>query len=383
MHFHNGHQVKLLLSGQPFFDELLRLIGEARVFIHLQTYILDYDKTGAEVIDALKVATKRGVMVMVVADGYGTRLPDEVISDMQQAGIAIRMFSPLRGVKIGRRLHHKIVLNETGDCLIGGINIADKYKGTVQGKPWLDYALLINGQVSKQVFSICNFIWKRKQKVAGKLLLNAPVHHENGVSVALAQNDWFRNKKEISRLYRRAFAEAETEVWIVASYFLPSRVTRKAMRIAAKRGVKIRVLLSGISDVRFVKQATCFLYDWMFRYQFEIFEWKESVLHGKLMLVDNKWCTIGSYNINKLSDFGSIELNVVVKDTAFTQDVKKVVNAQIAEGAEKVEWATYSRENNFLKQLYNWFCYNLVRLSLVLFLWLSEEQDRRRSNPGD
>ena len=87
MHFYNGHQVKLLLSGQPFFDELLRLIGEARVFIHLQTYILDYDKTGAEVIDALKAATKRGVMVMVVADGYGTRLPDEVIADMQQAGI--------------------------------------------------------------------------------------------------------------------------------------------------------------------------------------------------------------------------------------------------------------------------------------------------------
>lgn len=378
---HEQNAVKLVLSGESFFNEALRIIHTARKFIHLQTYIIEEDATGTMVMDALQSAALRGVKVMVVADGYGTSLSQEVVQALQDAGVEFRLFSPLKGLRAGRRLHHKILLNESGECLIGGINIADKYRGSPHEPAWLDYAVLLKGPVSAQVLAICNFIWKRKFRFPLNIHLNENLNMPAGPSrVGLAQNDWLRNKRDISRMYRRAFAEAEQEIILVASYFLPSRSTRKMMRLAAKRGVKIKVLLSGISDVAFVREATCFLYDWMFRHKFDIYEWQHSVLHGKLMVVDDVWCSIGSYNINKLSDYGSIELNAVIQDADFARIVKETVSNQLITGGRKVDWDTYLHETTWYRRLYNWFCYQLVRVSLAFYLWVSEDDFPKSEN---
>ncbi len=142
--------------------------------------------------------------------------------------------------------------------------------------------------------------------------------------------------------------------------------------------MKITVLLTGISDVPLVNRATRYLYDWLLRNKITIYEWCPSVLHGKLMIADREWFTVGSYNINRLSDYGSIELNIHVHHAATAVSVQHTIESLIAEGAEKVKAEVYAQEKSVLRQLMNFASYYFIRLLLKLFLRMSE--DSRKTN---
>lgn len=373
---HNG--ITLVGSGRPYFNRLLQLIDEARYIIHLQVYIFDLDKTGMMVVEALQRASARGVEIFVVVDAYASeQITEKTIPLFTGYGIHLKRFSPLKSKKgwgIGRRMHHKIFWVDGHSALIGGINIADKYSGLNGKEPWLDFAVEIRGPLCERIRKVCDEVLPRKwtrrlYQQHPYPLTNEPVlPHLSRIT----KNDWLRRRVEISGSYRQAIRRADKNLTIVASYFLPGNRIRRLLKKAVERGVLVRIILVGNSDVPLVKPAMTYLYDWMLRNNMVIYEWKKSVLHGKLAVADHQWVTVGSYNLNALSDYGSLELNVEVMDTQFAEETERALEAIIVNGCEPVNEQQFLKNKNWVSQFFRWFSYVLIRMSLRLLFGLMQ-----------
>ena len=367
--FNSSEKIELVYSGEDYFDRMLNIISNAKSEIHLQTYIFENDSTGTEIADALKEAALRKVKVCVLLDGYGSaKLSNSFFEDLINHGIYIRLFSPWyskNNFYIGRRLHHKVVVADASIALIGGINIADKYHGTSTKDPWLDYAVQIESTaIAESLERLCRKIYFKKKRIQRKKL-KTPFHSIGETSVSIIQNDWLKQKNEICHAYINALRKANKEVVIVGSYFLPGRRLSNAIKKASKRGVKIKIILSGVSDVPIVMRATNFLYSSLLKQGIELYEWKKSVLHGKLAVVDNKWSTVGSFNLNHLSSYGSIEMNVEINSSKFSETLTSHLRYVISQ-CEIITFETINTRNGMFTKIINWLAYRLVRVALII-----------------
>lgn len=365
--------IELVHSGEDYFSRLQTIISNAQKEIHLQTYIFENDSTGLEIVGALKEAVDRNVKVYVLLDGYGSfNLSNSFFRDLVKHGINIRFFSPWYSINnfyVGRRMHHKIIVVDGEVAVIGGINIADKYRGSDSALPWLDYAIQINGAAfCKPLQQLCGNIYFKLNKRTKRTTITG-IHGNKEAVIKLLRNDWLNQKNEISNAYISKLRKAEKEVVVVASYFLPGRKFSKVLKRAAKRGVKIKIILSGVSDLPIVMRATRYLYSSLLKQGIELLEWNKSVLHGKLALVDDTWATIGSFNINHLSSYGSIEMNVETNSPKFLQTLNEDLRG-IIEQCEAVTFETIKSRKGILESLKNWTAYFLVRIALVIATYL-------------
>lgn len=359
-------EVQLVHSGDDYFKKLKKLIADAQHELHLQTYIFEHDDTGNSIAAELIKAAQRGVKIFVLLDSYGSSSFKNKAPELLKNKIHLRFFAPLfsyKNIYFGRRLHHKIVVADGAVALIGGINIADKYKGTATEKAWLDYAVLIRGEVCKKLQKICaDFYYHNRSKRKSH---TPPANSNHKTPIKISQNDWLNYKNEISTAYRKAISNAKTEIIILGSYFIPGFKFRYVLRNAAKRGVKIKILLSGISDVPLIKYATRYMYSFLFKNNIEIYEWPHSVMHGKAAIVDGQWSTVGSYNINWLSAYSSIEMNIEVPDTAFSSQFSVHLH-DILSSSRKISHEQFRMEQSFLEKVKSWLGFFTVRASIVI-----------------
>ena len=150
-----GHHVKLIHSGEEYFSVLVDLIRGARLTVQIHVYILETDKTGITILDELVIAHNRGVKVFLLMDGFGSYNFDTTLLEKYKSkGVNLKYFHPFSYFnigKIGRRLHHKVIIIDSEKVLLGGINISNKYHGTATEKPWLDYAVLVEGSIASHI----------------------------------------------------------------------------------------------------------------------------------------------------------------------------------------------------------------------------------------
>ena len=369
------NKVKLVRGGKPYFDCLLEMIAAARESIHLQMYIYSDDETGKMVANSLKEAVKRNVQVYLLADGYASRtLSRSLIGDLQAAGIHFRFFDPLfksRHFYFGRRLHHKIVVVDAVYALVGGINIADRYNDMPGERAWLDFALYIHGEASKQLCVLCWKIWNNFPQHLG----TTPCEQRQAsfsfnpaeiTGVGMRRNDWVRRRNEISTSYVDMFRTAHSHITVLCSYFLPGSIIRRQLSAATKRGVRIKVITAGISDVPLAKYAERYMYDWLLRNGIELYEYQSAVLHAKIAVCDGEWMTVGSYNINNVSAYASIELNMNVLGSELAKETEKTIQQIIANDCIQITKESQVRSKTLLRQFTQWLSYELIRISLYL-----------------
>lgn len=380
-----AEEIKLVHSGKDFFKVLNSIIDRSTKTLHLQTYIFAHDETGTEVIASLVRAAKRGVAVYVLVDAYGSfPFSKEFQKELKDAGVSFRLFSKLfssENISLWRRLHHKIVVADKTLALVGGINVANKYNALQDEEPWLDYAVLIKGKVCEYLGILCEAMYhKRRRNLLRNWELKPMIPDLPFASplVRFRQNDFLRNKQEIHLGYAQAIARAESSIILVASYFLPGRHLRKLLNKAAERGVKIQIILAGKSDVGSARLAQNYLFDFYCRSNIEIIEWQNSILHGKAMLVDDTWATVGSYNLNFLSRYSSIELNIDVIDREFANDFSNHLTKIISENRS----TTYAKEDlekrSLWKRFKMWLAYNFYRLLMLIFV--TRRKHKRKNN---
>jgi cardiolipin synthase len=369
--FTSNNKVRLVRGGHEYFDLIISMIDKAAESIHLQTYIYDADETGQEVADALIRAAKRKVDVYVIVDGYASQsLPKQFINKLKNAGVHFRYFEPLiksRNFYFGRRLHSKVIVTDTRYILVGGVNITNRYNDMPGQPAWLDFALYAEGPVAREVCILCWKTWygypKRilRTPCDEKPVTPASDSLKNSL-VRMRRNDWVRNKLDISNSYLEMFRTANSEITILSSYALPGDIFRKNMEKAVRRGVKVKMIISGESDVMLVKYAERYWYDWLMRNNIEIYEYTKNVLHGKMAICDSDWLTIGSYNVNDLSAYASIELNIDVRDPEFISEVQHLLNEIISKDCILITKEKLVNSRSIFNRFTQWMAYGIIRL---------------------
>jgi cardiolipin synthase len=264
---HAAHDIRLLRGGVDLFAALVAAMDAAQREVRLETYIFDFAGSGADVGHALVRAAQRGVAVQVVVDGVGTgHLPPEWAQRFAQAGVLCHVYSPLSRFGFWlpsgwRRLHRKLCVVDQTVAFCGGINILDDYLDPhVQGllkAPRLDYAVSVRGPVVRAVHDTMTQLWSRmeavrelrSQDIAGALdaLRSADQDLElpSRGALQLVLRDNVRHRVQIERAYRKALATARADVVLASAYFFPGMRLRRALVMAARRGVRVRLLLQG------------------------------------------------------------------------------------------------------------------------------------------
>jgi cardiolipin synthase len=352
------------------------LIKGARKWLHLQFYIFQSDETGSRIAQLLEEAAARGVQVFLLIDAIGSPGPSNpMFKHMQSKGVQVRHFEPLNFFKEGylsRRLHHKIAVSDQMDILLGGINIANRYNDMDHEPAWLDLAVGLNHAIAIDIKKYCVEIWQDKQ-----------VYETNGSSepyghVRFLRNDWRQHLNEISIAHLELFRSTKKEIIILCSYFLPGKALRRAIKSASLRNVSIKLITTATSDVPISKHAERWLYDWLFKNKVRIFEFQKNVLHAKMILSDSSCINIGSYNINNLSAYGSLECNLEIRDGVFGKNVDQFLKHLMMNNCMEVSKPTAGRKYKNLYQFSCWICYHLLQGLLYI---TTNGYHRKATNP--
>ncbi len=381
--FSTLNKIKLIHGGREYFDLLLELINKATESIHLQTYIYDDDETGRLVADALIAAVKRNVSVYLLTDGYASQVMAKgFINHLKETGVHFRFFQPLFKSKyfyFGRRLHHKVFVSDTKFALVGGINITNRYNDILGQQAWMDFALYAEGEIAKDICVLCWKTWKNYPLKMGitpceEKVLHFDFKEEEKYPVRMRQNDWVRRKNDISSTYREMFRNAQSHITIMCSYFLPGKIIRRLLSNASKRGVKIKIITAGPSDVMLAKHAERWMYDWLLRNKIDLYEYQPAVLHAKVAVCDSEWLSIGSYNINNISAYASIELNLDVRHAAFAAAFEQKLDDIIQNQCIHITKETDIRSKNIFKQFIRWFSYEFIRIVFYMITFYYKQK---------
>jgi cardiolipin synthase len=384
------NRVRLVHGGKDYFDTLLQMIDEAESIIHLQTYIFEGDETGRMVADALLRAAARNVQVFILLDGYASQhLPRPILQEWKEAGIRFRWFWPLlksRNFYLGRRLHHKVVVADAARGMAGGVNISDRYNDIDGQKAWLDRALRVEGEAALKLHLVCRDMWTKaywKKGISKKdrFPWMPGITPKEKCLVRVRRNDWVQGKNEISRSYLEMFRQAESRVIILSSYFLPGKVLRKQMALAAKRGVVIKIVVGGISDVKISRLAERFMYDWLFRNNIQVYEYQDTILHGKMAVYDGIWMTNGSFNVNRISAYASVELNMDVRNDAFAACVEKELEAIIRDHCVQITPENYFQQTGLFKKFLQRIAYETIRILFFIFTFYFTQEKESKPRP--
>jgi cardiolipin synthase len=340
------------------FPALVEAIDAAQYEVWLETYIFSTVGAGAGVAEALMAAAQRGVVVRVVVDGVGTgQWPADWSQRLAQAGVQWRVFSPLNRLGLTvpsrwRRLHRKLCVVDAQVAFCGGINIVDDFLDPhvhgLMASPRLDYAVQMRGPLVSAVQDTMTQLWSRMEAVrdlrhqdlVGALEALRSANPLGQASVRgraqLVLRDNVRHRSEIERTYRKAIGTARHEVVVASAYFFPGLRLRRALVMAAKRGVRVRLLLQGQYEYLLPYRASRQLYGQLMSAGVEIYEYHASYLHAKVAVIDGHWATVGSSNLDPLSLLLAREANVVLRDAAFARDLQANLEAAMLAGARRV-----------------------------------------------
>ena len=397
---HSGHQIWLLNGGKAYFPSLVEAIDASQWEVRLETYIFEFSASGERVAQALERAALRGVVVYVVMDGIGTPVvPTRWEQRWNQSGVQWRQFSPLGRLGLlipgrWRRMHRKLCVVDGLVAFCGGINILDDYRDPNYGNlesPRFDFAVRVTGPLVADVHAATVQFWARLQatrqlrelhfqQAAHTLAaaLQASARSESGfvdsalsagahaaVRAALVLRDNLRNRTRIERTYRKAIADARHDVLIANAYFLPGAKLRKALVAAARRGVRVQLLLQGRYEYFMQYHAARPLYGALLAAGVEIHEYQRGFLHAKVAVVDGHWATVGSSNLDPLSLQLAREANVVVENVPFARELQQCLSTAILQHAQPVQSTLYANRplgQRFLDQL----AYGLMRFLLFV-----------------
>lgn len=358
-----AHEMRLLIGGVDLFATMIEAIDAAHTEVLLETYIFSFEGVGADVAQALMRASQRGVHVCVVIDGVGTgELPHVWAKSFAQSGVQVRVFSPIVGLNFWmpqhwRRLHRKLCVVDHKVAFCGGINILDDYfdphKHGLLSFPRLDYAVCMRGPLVSAVHATMMQLWSRiealrairDQQLSSVLealrgatqSLHLPILGE----AQLVLRDNVRYRSNIERTYCKAIGAARHDITLANAYFFPGLRLHRALIMAARRGVRVRLLLQGQYEYFVPYRATRQLYGQLMAVGVEIYEYQASYLHAKVAVIDGKWLTVGSSNLDPFSLLLSREANVVAHDPPMAQTLQASLDSAIDQGATRVDSYDY------------------------------------------
>ncbi|MFZ5889721.1 MAG: phospholipase D-like domain-containing protein [Myxococcota bacterium] len=346
-HFSEGNSVRLLHDGRQVFPAMLAAIEEARAQVLLEMYWFDSGRIGRRFAEALKAAARRGVEVAVIYDAVGSIAADPAMfDDLQRAGAHVLEYNPVapwkrrfRLARLTRRDHRKILVVDAKLGFTGGVNIGDLWlPEEEEGGGFRDDAAVVEGPAARGFVSCFQRTWRRlggAPLIPSSSLL-AGVQRPQGGQLAqvMGGEGYYRKRHSIARAYLSHIYRAQRRIWIANSYFIPDGNVIRALTRAARRGVDVRILVPRESDVVLTDWASRAVWPRLMRSGVRIFEWTDSILHSKTAVIDGRWSTIGSYNLDYLSLRTNLEVTLNVLDDSFGQTMEAAFELDFARANE-------------------------------------------------
>jgi cardiolipin synthase len=376
VNFSNGNRLELLRAGAEYFPALETAIGAAQEVVFLESYIYAGDATGRRITRALCDTALRGVAVHVLVDGFGARdMPAEFVKDLGDAGARLLVFRPevwrfpWRSDRL-RRMHRKLAVADEA-AFIGGINVIDDADTPRQRPPRYDFAAKIEGPLAGEIRHEAERLWNRIALARLKPEWRVRIHGDPPPArgrqrAALVVRDNLRHRRSIENAYLEAIDSAQEEIVIVNAYFLPGTRFRRALVRAAARRVRVLLMLQARVEYITLHYATRALYGALLEAGVEIYEYRRSFMHAKVAVIDGRWATVGSSNIDPFSLLLAREANVVVEDEGFAGQLRGLLLEDITRGARMVRARHWSRQPLWRRIPY-WIAYGLARLAIGAF----------------
>ncbi len=384
--FSGGNVVALHQGGDQLFPAMHRALALATRSVWMASYIFHDDDCAQAMARACVQAASRGVAVHVVIDGFGSNRSLEAVK-LWMAGSAVKLviyrpldrwYSWLQPGQL-RRLHQKLCSVDSDVAFVGGINIIDDRRDVNVGatdEPRLDFAVELRGPVVRDIEATAQALWTRAslgadwrdelselarssepwmrswallQRMRMPMNARSPIGFREPkvpldagltlsplpvVRAAFVVRDNLRLRRAIERSYIDAIAQATQRIDLMSPYFYPGRLFRQALIQAAKRGVRVRLVLQGKVDYRIAALAARALYDELLSHGVGIHEYTPAFLHAKVAVIDSHWSTVGSSNIDPMSLLLNLEANIVVDDDAFAESLRSAIDTAVAVSRE-------------------------------------------------
>lgn len=345
-------RVRLLRDGVEAFPAMLEAIGRAKEEILLEMYWVGDDAVGTRFREALTEKARAGVTVRVVYDALGSiSISRRFWDSLSAAGGEVREYHPLSPLRpsfelarVEERNHRKILVVDGKTGFTGGLNLARQWLPVEDaGEAWRDDMIEVEGHVASELRTLFYKTWRRlwlrhlPQELAPPLSPKdlVPLSKRPSGKVFVLAN-LRRSRRSLRREYLTRINRASSSIEIANSYFLPDRAVRNALFRAVLRGVKVRVLVPTKSDVAVVQFALEAMYETLLRHGVEVFCFPGPMMHAKTAIIDDRFVTIGSFNLDERSRAKNLEVNVAVDDPAFATHVREWFDRDLT-GAMRID----------------------------------------------
>ena len=331
INFYPHNEVQLIMSGKDKFDLLFKDIRQAKSSVHLEYFNFRNDSIASLLFDILREKRKQGVEVRALFDGFGNDsnnqpLKKHHIKSLRGDSIDIHEYDPVRFPWVNHiwpRDHRKIVVIDGHIAYTGGMNVADYYiVGTKQVGEWRDMHCRIEGPVVNELQDIFARIW---QKVT-KEQLNDPKYYQGqdkgDKMVGIANREPNKTNKIMRQFYISALDDAQDSIQIINPYFTLTPSVKKAIHRAIKRGVKVDILVSAKSDIPLTPDAVFYNVHKLMKKGANIWLYQPGFHHSKIMMVDGRFCTVGSTNLDARSLRYDYEVNALIINKQVTKELQ-------------------------------------------------------------
>ena len=343
--FTNDNSVTLLMNGHEKFDDMFKAIRQAQHHIHLEYFNFRNDSIASALFELLKQKAAEGVAVRALFDGFGNDsnnrpLKKKHLDPLREAGIEIYEFDPIRFPWVNHvfsRDHRKIVVIDGAIAYTGGMNVADYYlNGTEQVGEWRDMHCRIEGSAVDKLQRIFLRIWNKvtKQDIQGNEYFSQTNTFDQlkpdttgtaGRKLLGIINREPRKTSDIIRtFYLEAINSAHDSIKLVNPYLTLNHKLKKALRNAVKRGVKVEIMISQHSDIPLTPDCVFYNAHKLMKHGADIWVYQPGFHHTKIIMVDGRFCTVGSANLNARSLRWDYEENAVILDSCTTRELSQM-----------------------------------------------------------
>ena len=363
IHFTTGNDVHLLMSGKEKFADMFDAIRQAKSSVHLEYFNFRNDSIAGLLFDILREKRKEGVEVRAAFDGFGNDsnnqpLKKSHLKKLHADSINIYEFDPIRFPWVNHiwpRDHRKIVVIDGKIAYTGGMNVADYYLvGTEQVGEWRDMHCRIEGPAVNELQSIFVRFWKKLTKeelTDGKYFLGTQAGNK---TVGIATREPNVTNKIMRQFYISALDGAKDSVKIVNPYFVPTPSVMKALKRCAERGVKMDIIMSSKYDVPLVPDVVYYNLRKLMKRGAHIWRYRPGFHHSKIMMVDGRYCTVGSTNLDARSLRFDYEINALIID----KEVTRELDDKFIEDTKKCDLLTeeeYQKSRTRWQRFRGWF----------------------------
>jgi cardiolipin synthase A/B len=324
-------RAEMLKNGEETFEELKARLREAKKFIHIQYYIFRSDRLGKEIIDILIEKSEAGVEVLFMYDAAGSmKMAVNEIKRMEEAGIKVHCFLPLKfgffNQKINFRNHRKIVVIDGETGFVGGLNVGIEYLGEDEAMGfWRDTHMVLEGEAVYTLHTVFLLDWEyvSREQVLEKYPVSEKPAGEDEINGAIQVVASGPDTQQgiMGDFFYSMIASAERSVWIATPYFVPNEAIRTALRVAAAKGVEVRIMVPEKNDSFLTQYASRSYFSELLRYGVEIYSYQKGFLHQKIIIADGNMASVGTANMDMRSFHLNFEVNVFLLGCSSIRDL--------------------------------------------------------------